>query len=208
MSTNNFDKPKSKIPASLELLDKSQLTTLAGELLIRSAQKENPNRTGLQRTPERFSKAFHHLLSGYDLTAQGVVGAGIFPAESKGVVSVNNIEFYSLCEHHMLPFWGHVSVAYYPSDQIVGLSKIPRLVDLFARRLQVQEHLTQQIADALQKLVQPRAIAVRMSGQHLCMMMRGVEKQNSFTVSETHLGLENISSIEQERLFSALSSKV
>jgi len=179
---------------------------LAGELLVRGAPGENPERVGLQRTPERFAKAVKHLLSGYEQTPEMVVGAGIFPAESRGVVSVNNIEFYSLCEHHMLPFWGYVSVAYYPSERILGLSKIPRIVDVFARRLQVQEHLTHQIAHAIQLLVDPRAVAVRMSGQHLCMMMRGVEKQNSFTVSEYHVGVDQLSTVEQERLFAALGA--
>lgn len=189
-----------------EGLSEHQLTTIAGQLMIRSATRENPHRVGLLRTPERFSKAFKHLMSGYDLTPESVVGEGVFPSESRGVVSVNNIEFFSLCEHHMLPFWGKVSVAYFPNDKIVGLSKIPRLVDLYARRLQVQEHLTQQIADSLQSLIKPRAVAVRISGQHLCMMMRGVEKQNSFTISETNLGLDRLTNIEQERLFAALGS--
>lgn len=188
-------------------LHPEQLATIAGQLIIASAQKEDPNRVGLKRTPERFSKAFKHLLSGYHVTPQSVVGGGIFPAESKGVVSVNDVEFYSLCEHHMLPFWGKASVAYYPSDTIVGLSKIPRLVDMFARRLQVQEHLTQQIADAIHQLLKPRAIAVRVNGQHLCMMMRGVEKQNSFTVSETAIGLETLSPLEQQRLYAALEGR-
>jgi GTP cyclohydrolase I len=107
----------------------------------------------------------------------------------------------------MLPFWGEVSVAYYPSDKIIGLSKIPRLVDLFARRLQVQEHLTTDVANALNELIKPRAVAVRVKGQHLCMMMRGVEKQNSETVSETTLGLDRLTNIEQSRLFGALEGK-
>jgi GTP cyclohydrolase I len=107
----------------------------------------------------------------------------------------------------MLPFWGEVSVAYYPTRKIIGLSKIPRLVDLFARRLQVQEHLTSQIAQALNELLQPRAVAVRISGKHLCMMMRGVEKQMSSTLSETTLGVETLTNLEQQRLFAALEGK-
>ena len=195
------------IPDIFTGLHAEQLTTIAGQLIIASAASEDSQRVGLKRTPERFSKAFKHLLSGYHVTPESVVGGGIFPAESKGVVSVNDVEFYSLCEHHMLPFWGKASVAYYPSDKIVGLSKIPRLVDMFARRLQVQEHLTQQIADAIFQLLKPRAIAVRIQGQHLCMMMRGVEKQNSFTVSETALGLEALTTLEQQRLYAALEGR-
>jgi GTP cyclohydrolase I len=177
---------------------------LAGKLVIDAAKGENPIRAGLVKTPERFSKAMGFLLSGYESTPEDVVGSGVFPAESRGVVSVNKVEFYSLCEHHMLPFWGQVSVAYYPHETIIGLSKIPRIVDLFARRLQVQEHLTKQIMDALNDLIKPRAIAVRISGQHLCMMMRGVEKQDSSTVSESHCGLERLTNLEQQRLFAAL----
>lgn len=195
-----------RLPDIFSGLTDTQLTTIAGKLLIQSAKNEDPGRVGLLKTPERFSKAFKHLLSGYEMTPEQVVGEGIFPAESRGVVSVNDVEFFSLCEHHMLPFWGKVSVAYYPSDKIVGLSKIPRLVDLFARRLQVQEHLTQQIADSLNTLLKPRAVAVRIRGQHLCMMMRGVEKQNSYTVSETSVGIDRLTNLEQQRLFAALSS--
>ncbi|MCX6124592.1 MAG: GTP cyclohydrolase I FolE [Proteobacteria bacterium] len=183
-----------------------QLSTLAAQLLIRSASVEDPSRAGLVRTPERFSKAFKHLLSGYDQTAQQVVGEGIFPSESSGVVSINNVEFYSLCEHHMLPFWGNVSVAYYPNGKIIGLSKIPRLVDLYSRRLQVQESLTQQIASAMSEILEPRAVVVRIQGQHLCMMMRGVEKQNSSTISESNIGLETLSALEQQRIFAAIGS--
>lgn len=193
-----------KLPEIFTGLTPTELATYAGQLIIASAPKEDPNRVGLKKTPERFSKAFKHLLSGYTQTTEQVVGTGVFPAESRGVVSVNDVEFYSLCEHHMLPFWGKASVAYYPSDKIVGLSKIPRIVDMFARRLQVQEHLTQQVADAMNQLLKPRAIAVRVTGQHLCMMMRGVEKQNSFTVSETSIGIDRLTNLEQQRLFAAL----
>lgn len=196
-----------RLPDIFTGLDGKNRLSIAGQLVITSARGENPNRAGLHRTPERFAKAMGFLLSGYEATPESVVGDGVFPAESRGVVGVNKIEFYSLCEHHMLPFWGEVSVAYYPSNKIIGLSKIPRLVDLFARRLQVQEHLTKQIADALFELLQARAVAVRISGQHLCMMMRGVEKQNSYTVSEATLGLESLTNLEQQRLFSALESR-
>lgn len=200
-----IEKSYERLPDIFSGLTPLQLSTIAGQLMIASSQTENPSRAGLLKTPERFGKALGHLLSGYEKSPDDIVGEGIFPAESKGVVSVNNIEFYSLCEHHMLPFWGHVSVAYYPNDKIVGLSKIPRLVDVFARRLQVQERLTQEIADALTSLLKPRAVAVRISAQHLCMMMRGVEKQNSSTVSETSVGLDTLTNIEQQRLYFALA---
>jgi GTP cyclohydrolase IA len=193
-----------RLPDVFTGLSKQQKVGIAGRLIIESAKGENPRRPGLLKTPERFAKAMSFLLSGYDTKPENVVGEGIFPCESRGVVSVNNIEFYSLCEHHMLPFWGNASVAYYPSDKIIGLSKIPRLINLFARRLQVQEQLTHEVAHALGELIQPRAVAVRISGQHLCMMMRGVEKQNSTTVSESSIGIDRLTNLEQQRLFSAL----
>lgn len=199
--------PSERLPDIFSGLDAKQRLTIAGQLVISSAKNENPRRTGLIRTPERYAKAMSFLLSGYANTPKGVVGEGVFPAESRGVVSVNKVEFYSLCEHHMLPFWGEVSVAYYPSDKIIGLSKIPRLVDLFARRLQVQEHLTHQIAEALHDLIQARAVAVRITGQHLCMMMRGVEKQMSSTTTESTIGLDMLTNIEQQRIFAALNGR-
>lgn len=196
-----------RLPDVFTGLSRLQKLGVAGRLVIESAKGENSRRPGLVKTPERFAKAVSFLLSGYDSKPEQTVGEGVFPSESRGIVSVNDIEFYSLCEHHMLPFWGRVSVAYYPTDKIIGLSKIPRLVNLFARRLQVQEHLTQDIANALNELIKPRAVAVRVSGQHLCMMMRGVEKQNSTTFSETSIGVDRLTNLEQQRLFSALEGK-
>jgi len=181
-----------------------ELTDMAASLIIKSAG-EDLGREGLSKTPRRFSKAMSHLTSGYRATVEDVVGEGIFSAEGSGLVCVKDIEFYSLCEHHMLPFWGAASVAYYPHKKIVGLSKIPRIVNLFARRLQVQERITEQVADALIKLLDPRAVMVRIEAQHLCMMMRGVEKQNSRTTTESSRGTEHISVIERERLFASFS---
>jgi GTP cyclohydrolase I len=175
----------------------------AGKIILASAG-EDLQREGIQRTPERFSKAMRDLTSGYGKTPIQVVGKGIFPAEGQGLVSVRNVEFYSLCEHHLLPFWGTASVAYYPGKKILGLSKIPRLVDLFARRFQVQERITEQVADALVELVAPRAVAVRVKACHLCMMMRGVQKQESETQTETHRGLESLTAAEQDRIWGAL----
>ena len=185
------------------VLDSSEQFSMAASLILR-ASGEEITREGLERTPERFRKAMLHLLSGYEKSPQSVVGEGVFKAEGQGLVSVKDVEFYSLCEHHMLPFWGKASVAYYPKRKILGLSKIPRLVDLFARRFQVQERLTDQLAGAMVDLLSPRAVAVRVSACHLCMMMRGVEKQNSFTVTESSRGLEKLTEIEVQRLWKSL----
>jgi len=175
----------------------------AGELILRSIG-EDVTREGLLRTPERYAKAFRELCSGYQLSAKDAVGEGIFSAEGQGLVSVKDIEFFSLCEHHMLPFWGHASVAYYPGEKILGLSKIPRLVDVFAKRLQVQERLTKEVATELSQLVGARAVVVRIKASHMCMMMRGVKKVSSETITEFSLGLEKISSDEKIRLWNSL----
>lgn len=175
--------------------------------MLLSATPEDPTRAGLERTPARFAKAFQHLCSGYGQTASDVVGEGIFAAEGSGLVAVRDVEFYSLCEHHLLPFWGKASVAYYPEERILGLSKIPRLVDLHARRLQVQERLTESVADDLVQLLRPRAVVVRVEAQHLCMMMRGVEKQNSSTTTEVLRNGSKIGQEELQRLYAALGRK-
>jgi len=177
----------------------------AGAMVLK-AVGEDLRREGIERTPERFAKAMEALCAGYQATPAEVVGSGVFQAEGQGLVTVRNVEFYSLCEHHMLPFWGHVTVAYYPDKQIVGLSKIPRLVEVFARRFQVQERLTQQVADALQEILAPRAIAVKVEARHLCMMMRGVRTQDSETRTETFVGLDNLSASEKDRLMAQIDS--
>jgi GTP cyclohydrolase IA len=155
---------------------------------ILEAVGEDPKREGLHDTPKRFSKAMDYLTSGYRQTVTSVVGQGIFKAESSEMVIVKNIELYSLCEHHMLPFYGKAHVGYIPDKKIIGLSKIPRIVDLFARRLQVQERLTAQVADALMEVVNPLGVAVVIEASHFCMMMRGVEKQNSQTITSAMRG--------------------
>ncbi len=149
---------------------------------------EDPHREGLLMTPHRVAQAYKFLTKGYDVDINKLVNNAIFTEECNEMVVVRNIEFYSLCEHHMLPFYGKCHVAYLPNGKIIGLSKIPRLVDAFARRLQVQERLTNQIATTLQELLNPHGVAVIMEGKHLCMMMRGVEKQNSFVTSSAMLG--------------------
>jgi GTP cyclohydrolase I len=149
---------------------------------------EDPTREGLRRTPLRVAKAMDFLTSGYHSTVEEVVKGAIFTEECKEMVVVRGIEFYSLCEHHMLPFFGHAHVAYLPKGRVVGLSKIARVVDVFARRLQVQERLTNQVADALMAALNPHGVAVVMEASHTCMMMRGVQKQNSTTVSSAMRG--------------------
>ncbi len=155
---------------------------------ILRAVSEDPSREGLIDTPKRFAKSMHFLTSGYDATVEGVVGSALFSAESSEMVIVKDIELYSLCEHHMLPFFGKAHIAYIPNKKIIGLSKIPRIVDVFARRLQVQERLTSQVADALMEVLQPLGVAVVIEAAHFCMMMRGVEKQNSKTITSAMRG--------------------
>ena len=186
-------------------LSDAEQFSMAASMILR-ASGDNALREGLERTPERFSKAMAHLMSGYSKTPEEAVGEGVFQAEGNGLISIRDVEFYSLCEHHMLPFWGTASVAYYPRKKIVGLSKIPRLVELFSRRFQVQERITEQLADALVQLISPKAVVVRVQACHLCMMMRGVEKQNSKTVTETTRGIEKLSSLEAKRLLQAVGS--
>ncbi len=153
-----------------------------------SSLGEDPNREGLRRTPLRVAKAMDFLTSGYHATVEEVIKGAVFTEDCKEMVVVRGIEFYSLCEHHMLPFFGHAHVAYLPKGKVVGLSKIARVVDVFARRLQVQERLTNQVADALMAALDPHGVAVVMEASHTCMMMRGVQKQNSTTVSSAMRG--------------------
>jgi len=149
---------------------------------------EDPLREGLVRTPERVSKSLAELTLGYGQTVEAVVGEGVFEEDCSEMVLVKDIEFYSLCEHHLLPFFGRVHVAYIPDKRIIGLSKIPRIVDVFARRLQVQERMTQQIAQALDGVLHPKGVGVVAHAAHLCMMMRGVQKQNSAAMTSCLLG--------------------
>ena len=150
---------------------------------------ENPEREGLLKTPERVAKSLDFLTNGYDLNPSEILNKAMFKEQYSQMVLVKDIELYSLCEHHMLPFFGKAHVAYIPNGHIVGLSKIPRIVDVFARRLQVQERLTDQIKDCLQETLNPKGVAVVIEAQHLCMQMRGVEKQHSSTTSSAFSGL-------------------
>jgi len=149
---------------------------------------EDPTRGGLLRTPERVERSLAELTSGMRQTAAEVVGNGVFEEDCSEMVLVKDIEFYSLCEHHLLPFFGRIHVAYIPDKKIIGLSKIPRIVDVFAKRLQVQERMTVQIATALNEILTPKGVGVVADASHLCMMMRGVQKQNSTTMTSCLLG--------------------
>ncbi len=149
---------------------------------------ENPEREGLRSTPLRAEKALRFLTNGYEADIKQIVNGAIFNEPTDEMVVVRDIEFFSLCEHHMLPFHGKAHVAYIPNNKIIGLSKIPRIVDVFARRLQVQERMTQQIAQCIQEVLDPRGVAVITEARHFCMMMRGVEKQHSSTISSSMLG--------------------
>ena len=149
---------------------------------------EDPEREGLAHTPERWEKAMRFLTRGYGESLEKIVNGAIFSVQCDEMVIVKDIEFFSMCEHHLLPFFGKIHVAYLPKDKVIGLSKIPRIVDMFARRLQLQERLTQQVAEAVQAAISPRGVAVMAEARHFCMMMRGVEKQHSGTITSTTLG--------------------
>jgi len=149
---------------------------------------EDPGRDGLVKTPMRVSRALAWLTRGYDQSVTEVVGDAVFDEAHESMVMVRDVELYSLCEHHLLPFFGRAHIAYIPNGKIVGLSKLPRIVDVFARRLQVQERLTEQVAAAIEDVLHPRGVGVVIEAYHLCMMMRGVQKQNSFTVTSALRG--------------------
>ena len=149
----------------------------------------DPSRDGLEKTPERIEKALEFLTKGYHEDPNEILHGALFEVDYDEMVIVKDIEMYSLCEHHMLPFFGKVHVAYIPDGKVIGLSKAPRLVEVFARRLQVQERLTRQIAEAIQEAIHPQGVGVVIEARHLCMMMRGVEKQNSSTVTSAMLGV-------------------
>ncbi len=150
---------------------------------------EDPDRPGLQRTPERVEKAYRWMTRGYEMSVADVVAGGVFEESHENMILVRDIELYSMCEHHLLPFFGRAHVAYLPKGRIIGLSKLPRIVEIFARRLQVQERLTDQVADAVMEVLEPSGVGVVIEASHLCMMMRGVEKQNSTTVTSALRGV-------------------
>ena len=173
--------------ASRVALGDASLQQIYAELLTRVG--EDPARDGLLRTPERMEKAMAFLTRGYNQTVEEALHGALFDVDYDEMVIVKDIEFYSLCEHHLLPFFGKAHIAYLPQGKVLGLSKLPRIVDVFARRLQVQERLTQQIAEAIADAIAPQGVGVVMEAQHLCMMIRGVEKQESSTVTSAMTGV-------------------
>lgn len=166
--------------------DEESLAELMQKVLVHIG--EDATREGLVRTPQRAEKALRFLTSGYETDLQSIVNGALFEEKCDDMVVVKDIEFYSMCEHHLLPFFGKMHVAYLPNNRVIGLSKIPRIVDMYARRLQLQERLTHQVAGALQDVLHPKGVGVICEARHFCMMMRGVEKQHSGTVTSAMLG--------------------
>jgi GTP cyclohydrolase I len=162
------------------------MAPLVREILVQLG--EDPLREGLQRTPERVEKALQFLTSGYSVDIRKLVNGALYEVKYDEMVVVKDIEFFSLCEHHMLPFFGKMHVAYLPKSRVIGLSKIPRIVDAFARRLQIQERLTQQVAQTIEQIIEPVGVGVICEARHFCMMMRGVEKQHSGAMTSAMLG--------------------
>lgn len=169
---------------------------------------EDSGREGLIKTPERVRKSLEFLTQGYTQNPAKVLGDALFQSDSTQMVVIRNIEFHSLCEHHLLPFFGRADVAYIPNGKVVGLSKVPRMVDIFARRLQIQERMTEQIADAIMQTVQPSGVAVMISARHLCMEMRGVQKQSSMTTTSALRGAFMKSQKTREEFMAIVNSSV
>jgi GTP cyclohydrolase I len=174
---------------------------------VLAALGEDPEREGLLRTPERSEKALRFLTSGYATDVEQIVNGALFNVNYDEMVIVKDIEFFSMCEHHLLPFFGKMHVGYLPNEKVIGLSKIPRIVDVFARRFQIQERLTQQIAETIQDLVSPRGVGVICEARHFCMMMRGVEKQHSGTVTSAMLGSFRTNKESRDELLSLVNSR-
>jgi GTP cyclohydrolase I len=175
-----------KLEITNPTLTSASFEELVREMLVRLG--EDPQREGLLRTPERVQKAMEFLTRGYNEDPEAMLKNALFTVTYDEMVIVKDIEVFSLCEHHMLPFFGKVHVAYIPNGKVIGLSKIPRLIEMFSRRLQIQERLTTQIAEIIQKVIQPQGVGVVIEARHLCMMMRGVEKQHSAAVTSSMLG--------------------
>ncbi len=178
--------PKKVSPESEPLMKEGLIADALVEILLQIG--ENPRREGLLKTPKRFAQAFRFLTSGYELDPEEIIGAALFDLECEEMVVVRDIEFYSLCEHHILPITGRVHIGYLPSGKVIGLSKLARIVDIFARRLQVQERMTTQIANSLMTGLSAHGVGVVVEAVHFCMVMRGVQKQNSMTVTSSMLG--------------------
>ncbi len=209
--------PRSKAPAAQGVAKSTAVIEMkapASRGLISSNMREiirelgeNPERDGLLNTPERVEKALKYLTSGYTADLDKIVNGALFDVDYDEMVIVRDIEFFSMCEHHMLPFFGKIHVAYLPSSKVIGLSKIPRIVDVFARRLQIQERLTQEVAETIQSMIQPRGVAVICEARHFCMMMRGVEKQHSGAMTSAMLGAFRDNRETRNELLSLLTQR-
>ncbi|HZY10657.1 MAG TPA: GTP cyclohydrolase I FolE [Bacteroidota bacterium] len=193
-------------PVEEQLLKTTSLEETVKEILTILGEK--PSREGLRRTPRRVAKAWEFLTSGYKQDVKEVLNGAVFSEKYNEMVIVKDIDFFSLCEHHMLPFYGKAHIAYIPSGKIIGLSKLPRIVEVFSRRLQVQERLTQQIADTLFETLEPDGVAVVIEARHLCMMMRGVEKQNSVATTSAMLGSFRDDERTRNEFLNLISSKL
>ena len=183
----------------------SKIEELFKELLIQIG--EDPDREGILRTPKRVAKAWEFLAKGYNQNLDNIINNAVFAEDYDEMVTIKDIDFFSLCEHHLLPFFGKAHVAYIPDGRIIGLSKVPRIVDMFSRRLQVQERMTHQIADTINNVLSPKGVAVVLEGEHMCMQMRGVEKQNSYATTSSMTGLFRKDSRTREEFLNIISMK-
>ncbi len=174
---------------SQSLAEDSVLKLIGSVKDILSSVGEDPDREGLQKTPHRVAKAYEYLTSGYRMNLQEIINDAVFSDANNGMVIARDIELYSLCEHHLLPFYGRAHIGYIPNSKVIGLSKIPRIVDMFSRRLQIQERLTSQIQETLTQVLEPQGVAVVIQSRHMCMMMRGTEKQNSEVTTSSMSGV-------------------
>ena len=208
MEDNKQGKSNNVFYKKVEEFGSASIASMSNSYLeIIKSLGEDPEREGLQKTPERIAKAMQFMTQGYNQDAEAVVRGAMFTEECSEMVIVKDIEIYSMCEHHMLPFYGRAHVAYIPNGKIVGLSKIARVVDIFARRLQVQERLTDQIRDCLQKTLNPHGVAVVIEASHLCMQMRGIQKQNSVTTTSAFTG-EFLNETTRAEFISLISAKL
>jgi GTP cyclohydrolase I len=187
MPTKKLTRPKAAVQGNGRPTDERGIRDLVSRVLVMLG--EDPRRNGLLNTPERVEKALRFMTQGYQKDVDHLLNGALFPMEYDEMVIVKDIDFFSLCEHHLLPFFGKCHVGYLPNKKVVGLSKIPRIVDTFSRRLQVQEHLTVQVAETLMKKLNAHGVGVVLEARHLCMMMRGVEKQNTIAVTSSMLGV-------------------